>query len=180
MAQVVAENAAQAVPHALPFADLLSEIQRQFNALTQIADTAQQEIPTLRRRLADAHGELARVQGDLVQRSEQLSAAKEQLAHESAKLSGLEQRLTATESIASEAKQKNEEEIRILKSRIETEAARAVDNFKHTLGEAMRIEHNDFKTIEQSPMTLELGDSLRRQLAAIFNLHQQKGVIKKV
>ena len=170
----------------LGVSELLAEIEKQFKSVEQVCAKAQQELAsseeeaaTLKRSLRDARAALTRAEEELSSKVGQLAAANE--AHKLSKEQSatFEKHLADEQTAFSEAKRKHDEEVHILKSRIETESTRAVDNFKHTLGGIMRVEHTDFQTVEMSPMTIEIGDSLRRQLAAIFNSLQQKGIIKK-
>ena len=78
-----------------------------------------------------------------------------------------------------ELKRKHNEEITVLSSRVETEAAQRVESFKHSLARVLRVDYADFKLNEGKPMTMELGQGLYHLLASIFESLQKSGINAK-
>ena len=76
-------------------------------------------------------------------------------------------------------KRQHADQIAILESRVETEAAHRLESFQHSLARALRVDYAHFKICEGKPMNIELGQGLQALLSAIFDRLQRQGINAK-
>lgn len=145
--------------------DQLAVCQETIAKLQQAAKLAETHIQNLTKELGDKSFELE-------QTVAALSAARTASAEAGCRIDVLESQIA-------ELKQKHQEQVDLLNSRIETEAAHRVESFKHTLARVLRVDYADFKINEAKPMTVELGQGLHHLLTSIFDHLHRNGINAK-
>ena len=163
--------------------DILAELQKQMTELDEASAATKEQLAvsqeTLTKlqdsaKLAEIHvqeitEELGKKAIELEQTVVALSAARAASADSARRTESLELEISVT-------KKKNQEQIDLLNSRIETEAAHHVESFKHAVARVLRVDYTDFKNNDTKPMTLELGQGLSHLLASIFDNLQRNGI----
>ncbi len=59
---------------------------------------------------------------------------------------------------------------------VETQAKNEMSQFKNRLARQLKVEVQDFESIEQDPMTVDLGENMRIQLQSVFRTLRQYGI----
>ena len=75
-----------------------------------------------------------------------------------------------------EAKTRHDKEAEALAGRVTIESARVVEAFKNGVARKLRLEWRDFEDVSGTAMTLDIGESHRRQLREIFALLEREGM----
>jgi predicted RNase H-like nuclease (RuvC/YqgF family) len=166
--------------------DLLTELQKQINGLDQ--DLAakkeqwakgQEENEKLKKSVENLENHIQNLQTELGKRAEELEKTIEALTAARTAVAQVTRRAEVMDAKIAELKQKHQEEIGILNSRIETEATHRLEGFKHSVARVLRVDYADFKINAGKPMTVELGQGLHHLLASIFDGLQKSGINAK-
>ena len=166
--------------------EILGELQKQIADLDDSNTTtkdllagSQQKIATLQdaAKLADAR--IQNLEDEIGKKSAELGQAVAELSAARTALAETARRVEALESQIAELQQEHQEQVALLNSRIETEAAYRVDSFKHALARVLRVDYADFRMNEAKAMTTELGQGLRHLLVSIFDHLQRNGINAK-
>ena len=171
---------------ALHWKDLLAALTSQITKLDQELQAAreqtekdQAEIQTSRTALAAAQTHIQNLRDELAKKAEENERNAGGLSTAQGVAAEAKQRAETLEATVAELKRNHEQEVKILASRVETEAAQRLDTFKHDLARVLRVDYADFKMVNGKPMSLELGEALRDLLAAIFDHLQKQGINTK-
>jgi chromosome segregation ATPase len=116
---------------------------------------------------------------ELEKKSCELEQAVAELATARTSAAEAASRIKELELGISDLQKKHQEQLELLNSRIETEAAHRVESFKHSLARVLRVDYTDFKINEAKPMTTELGQGLHHLLGSIFDHLQRNGINTK-
>jgi hypothetical protein len=170
----------------LHWKDLLAELKTQLTNLDQDLLAAndqsaknQEETQTLRTSLANAQTHIQNLREELGKKAEENERNAAGLSTAQGIATEAKRRADTLEATVAELKRNHEQEVKILASRVETEAAQRLDTFKHDLARVLRVDYADFKMASGKPMTPELGEALRDLLAAIFDHLQKQGINTK-
>jgi hypothetical protein len=170
----------------LSWKDHLAELHKHITKLDENLATAgaqaeekQAENRKLKTSLETATLHIQNLKDELVKKAEENEKAAIGLATAQNSCAVAIHRAEELQTQINDLKRKQEDEIRILMSRVETEAAQRVESFKHSLARVLRVDYADFKINEGKPMTVELGQGLHHLLDSIFEALQKQGVSAK-
>jgi hypothetical protein len=166
--------------------DLLGELKTQITKLDQDLGAANEksaesieEIQRLKASLSSAEIHIQNLRDELAKKAQESERTAEGLSTAQSTANKAKQRAGELETLVAELKRNHEQEVRILTSRVETQAAQRLETFKHDLARVLRVDYADFKMTDGKPITLELGQALHDLLAAIFEHLQKQGINAK-
>jgi hypothetical protein len=161
------------------FTSQITKLDQDLLAAKEQVEKSQAENQTLRASLANAETHIHNLRDELSKQTSQNERSAENLSTSRAAAT---EATTCAEALAneiSELKRTHENDITVLTSRVETEAAQRLDSFKHSLAKVLRVDYADFKSSDDKAMTVDLGQALRDLLASIFDHIQKQGINAK-
>ena len=177
---------AQPEKQPLHWKDLLAELKTQITKLDQDllaaneqSTKSQEDTQSLKASLASAELHVQRLRDELSKKAWENEKTTESLSASRAAATEATRRAEALENKISELRRKHDNEITVLTSRVETEAAQRLDSLKHSLARVLRVDYADLKSSNGKAMTVELGQALRDLLASIFDHLQKQGINAK-
>lgn len=168
---------------ALHWKDLLVELTSQITKLDQERQAAREqseknhaEIQTLQTSLANAETHIKNLGGELGKKAEENERNAQNLAAAQGTATEAKQRADGLEAIITELKRTHEQQVQLLTSRIETEAAHRLESFQHALTNTLRVDYGHFRLCEGKPLTPEIAQGLQMLVSGIFDRLQRHGI----
>jgi hypothetical protein len=171
------------VSQKLPARELLAQLGDAFKELENAHMNALREHSDVQRANQELRTKLCSVDADLRRAEFELREARKQLDQASAERSAAQREVTNLHDEVellnmelAEARRQHDQEADALTARMKVETERGIEAFKNSLADKIRLEWRDFEDVSGLPMTLEIGDSHRRQLHEIFALLERDGI----
>jgi hypothetical protein len=169
----------QPLPWKVLLAELTSQITKldqELHAARELSEKHQAEIQTLRTSFANAETHIKNLGDELGKKAEENERNSQNLAAAQATATEAKQRAEALEAIITELKQTHEQQVQLLTSRIETEAAHRLESFQHSLANTLRVDYGHFQLCEGKPFTPEITQGLQMLVSGIFDRLQRHGI----